>query len=152
MVELADVAGAEFAFARHEHAELRAGLDQMHTAARTLTGLQIGDASGRLRPVCEWLSEELLPHVAWEGAVIFPEVDELSASTWPTRLMRFDHIQINRAAVLVERDIEGICIGETTGEERRDAYDHLITLEALIRAHLEREETFLMPVLDRRIG
>jgi iron-sulfur cluster repair protein YtfE (RIC family) len=152
MVEMADVAGAEFAFARHEHTELRAGLDQMHAAARTLTGLPVADAAGRLRPVCQWLSEELLPHVAWEGAVIFPEIDEISASTWPTRLMRFDHIQIHRTALLVERDIERICIGETTGEDRRDAYDHLIALEALIRAHLEREETFLIPVLDGRLA
>jgi len=150
MVEMADVVGAEFTFERHEHAELRSGLDQMHAAARALVGLPPHDAVVRLRPICAWLSAELMPHVAWEGTVIFPEVDHLSATTWPTRLMRFDHIQINRAALLVERDIERLCRVETSAEDRRDAYDHLIALEALIRSHLEREETFLIPILDGR--
>ncbi|HEY7023583.1 MAG TPA: hemerythrin domain-containing protein [Candidatus Limnocylindrales bacterium] len=150
MVELADVAGAETAFARHEHKELRASLDRMHSAARALVEIPINSSIKRLAPVCAFLTDELMPHVAWEGSVIFPEVEELSATTWPTRLMRFDHIQINRAAIAVERDVERICRMETTSDERRNAYDHLIELEALIRAHLEREEAFLMPILDGR--
>lgn len=152
MVELAAVAGAEGAYARHEHAELRAGLAHVHEAARALIRVPTGDAVRRLKPVCAFLTDELMPHVAWEGSVIFPEVEELSLTTWPTRLMRFDHIQINRAAVRVEKDIERICGVETSSEERRDAYDDLIVLETLIRAHLEREEMFVMPILEARNG
>ena len=152
MVELADVAGAEYSFARHEHAELRIGLDQMHSAARAIVEMSAADSARRIRPVCAWLTDVLMPHVAWEGAVIFPEIDELSATTLPTRLMRFDHIQINRAALLVEKDFEHICRGDPIPDGRRDAYDHLVGLETLIRAHLEREEAFLLPILDGRFN
>jgi hemerythrin-like domain-containing protein len=152
MVELADVVGAETAFTRHEHVELRAGLDMIHRAARALIELTAEDAKSRLRAVCSYVSDELMPHVAWEGAVIFPEVDQLSATTWPTRLMRFDHVQINRAALAVENDVERICQGGSTALGRLDAYDDLVTLEALIRAHLEREDAFVMPILDARGG
>ena len=151
MVELADVAGAEYSFARHEHLELRPGLDKMHAAARTLVQLTASDSARRLKPICAWLTDVLMPHVAWEGAVIFPEIDEMSATTLPTRLMRFDHSQINRAALLVEKDVDDICRGDTTADERRDAYDHLIRLETLIRAHLDREEEFLLPILNGRL-
>lgn len=152
MVELADVVGAETAFTRHEHIELRAGLDMMHRAARALIEVTATDAMSRLRPVCNYVTDELMPHVAWEGAVIFPEVDQISATTWPTRLMRFDHAQINRAALVVENDVGRVCQGQTTALERLDAYDHLLTLETLIRAHLEREDAFVMPILDARAG
>src|SRR4051794_25619298 len=148
MVELADVAGAELAFARHEHAELRAGLDQVHRAARTLDQAPATDATARLRPICRWLTDELMPHIAWETAVVFSEVDEASATGWPTSLMRFDHAQIDRAALVVEKDVERLCRNEATTDERREAYDHLVTLESLVRAHLEREEAFVMPILD----
>lgn len=150
MVELSDVAGAEYQFARHEHDELRAGLDEMHFAARAILQTTFADGARRIGPVCGWLTGVLMPHIAWEGAVIFPEIDEVSTSTWPTRLMRFDHLQINRAALVVEKDIERICNGQPTPDERRDAYDRLVGLETLIRAHLEREETFALPILDGR--
>jgi hypothetical protein len=147
MVELADVAGAEYAFARHEHAELRDGLDHMHSVARLIGwGTVVGS---RLGPVSTWLEGVFLPHVAWEGAVIFPEIEELTSSTWPTTVMRFDHAQISRSARLVERDLD--LLGDAaTMDQRRDAYEHLIALETLIRAHLEREDAFLLPILAGR--
>jgi iron-sulfur cluster repair protein YtfE (RIC family) len=148
MVKLADVAGAEAAFARHEHAELRTGLEHLRRAARTIDHAPIDDVKARLRPVCEWLSYELMPHVAWEGAVIFPEVEEISATAWPTRLMRFDHIQINRAVIALERAVDRIVHDVTTADERRDTYDGLISLATLIESHLDREETFLIPLID----
>jgi iron-sulfur cluster repair protein YtfE (RIC family) len=149
MVKLADMAGAEAAFARHEHVELRAGLEQLRRAARTLEHAPRDEIRARFRSVSEWISYELMPHIAWEAAVIFPEVDEVSATTWPTKLMRFDHIQINRAVIAVERDVDRISNEITTAEQRRDAYDHLISLSTLIEAHLDREEAFLMPLIDR---
>jgi iron-sulfur cluster repair protein YtfE (RIC family) len=149
MVKLADMAGAEAAFARHEHGELRAGLEQIRRAARTLEHAPLEEIKGRLRSVSEWISYELMPHIAWEGAVIFPEVDEVSATTWPTKLMRFDHIQVNRAAIAVERHVERVTNELTTAEQRRDAYDDLISLATLIEAHLDREEAFVMPLIDR---
>ena len=152
MVELADVAGAEYAFARHENTELRAGLDQMHSVARAIAQGTAADAARRIRPVCGWLTDVLMPHVAWEGSVIFPEIDDISTTTWPTMLMRFDHTQINREALLVEKDVERLYGIKPTTDERRDAYDHLIALEALIRAHLEREEAFLLPILNSRVA
>jgi hemerythrin-like domain-containing protein len=150
MVELADVAGAEYAFARHEHMELRTGLDQMHSAARAFTRMTDADGARLIGPLRDWLANVLLPHFAWEGTVIFPEIDELSTTTWPTRLMRFDHVQISRAARLAEVNIDHICMGEATSEERHDVHDMLVGLETLIRSHLEREDAFLLPILDGR--
>lgn len=148
MVELFDVAGAEYAFARHEHAELRAGLDHMNATARAIAQLSTDECAARVRPVCAWLTEVLLPHVAWEGTVIFPEIDELSATTWPTRLMRFEHSQINRRVVALDKHVDRLCGTAPSADERLELHDQLIAIEALIRAHLEREEAFLLPYLN----
>ena len=150
MVEFADVAGAEGAYERHEHAELRAGLDQVHAAARAAARATLVDVAQRLGPVEAWLTNILLPHVAWEGAVIFPEVDDMARNVWPTSVMRFDHMQIERAARDVEKDIIHLTGRLPTADERNDLYDDLIGLEVIVRSHLEREEQFLLPILDGR--
>jgi hypothetical protein len=62
--------------------------------------------------------------------------------------MRFDHIQINRAVIALERAVDRIVHDVTTADERRDTYDGLISLATLIESHLDREETFLIPLID----
>jgi hemerythrin-like domain-containing protein len=148
MAEFADVVGAEAVFARHEHDELRDGLDQLMVAARAVMSTACPDIAPRVRPIEVWLTKVLIPHVVWERAVIFPEVDDLSGNVWPTAVMAFDHMQIERAARVIEREVVDLSGRTATSDDRAQVYEHVIGLEALIRAHLEREDEFLLPILD----
>jgi iron-sulfur cluster repair protein YtfE (RIC family) len=61
-------------------------------------------------------------------------------------MVRFDHRQITRRAETLGRDRVRLAHGPER-EATSDARCDLFALEALLRAHLEREEQFLLPLL-----
>lgn len=148
MVEMADVARAEYAFASHEHAELLAGLEQIHVAAEVVGRASPVDALVWIRRVRNWTVGTLEPHAVWEESTIYREIDEITGTTWSTKLMRFEHYQIGRTALLLDEDIATFERGVPAHEQRFEIYAHLIALETLVRAHIEREEAFLLPLVD----
>ena len=84
--------------------------------------------------------------MTWEETWLLPEVDRYADTPWLARLVRFDHRQIARRAEAVSQDrvrLEHGPESRATSEARCD----LFALEALLRAHLEREERFLLPLL-----
>ena len=90
---------------------------------------------------------QALPHAAWEETWLFPQIDKRAQTPWATRLVRFEHRQISRQAELVgthRLDVRHGPSALAAGELRSD----LIALEALVRANLEREERFLLPILE----
>ena len=99
MVEMADIVGAEYSFAKHEHRELRGGLDDIHDAATVLgwsSNQQAAAAIGRVR---NWIQTVLVPHAAWEDAVVYPEIERRTHTEWSVKQARYEHFQIERAAV-----------------------------------------------------
>ena len=147
MVEMADVVGAELSFARNEHSELRAGVDAIHDTASELgwtSNQQTAASIGRVR---NWVQAVLVPHAAWEDAVVYPEIERRTHTEWSVKQARYEHYQIERAAGLLTEDIE-LLDGPITHEQACEIRSHLIALETLLRSHMEREELFLLPVID----
>jgi hemerythrin-like domain-containing protein len=147
MVEMADVVGAEFTFAKHEHAELKAGVDEIHETANSLGWTTNAQAAGRIGHLRNWIQTVLVPHAAWEDAVIYPEIERRTHTDWSVKTARYDHYQIERAASKLTGDIE-VLGGPVTHEQACEVRGDLLALEALLRAHIEREELFLLPVLE----
>ena len=147
MVEMADVVGSELTFARHEHQELRAGLDQIHAAANSLGWTSNEQSATAIWRIRDWFQTVLVPHAAWEDAVVYPQIEQRTHTEWSVKQMRYEHYQIERAAAALTDDIE-VLHGPITHDRACEIRGHLLGLEALLRAHLEREELFLMPVLD----
>ena len=147
MVEMADVVGAELSFARNEHYELRAGVDAIHDTANELgwtSNQQTAAAIGRVR---NWVQTVLVPHAAWEDAVVYPEIERRTQTEWSVKQARYEHYQIERAAGQLTADID-VLHGPVTHEQACEIRSHLIALETLLRSHMEREELFLLPVID----
>jgi len=138
---------AVHSFVEHEHDELAAGIDRMHDVACDLPSLPASEMLLRVGDVLRWVDETLRPHMAWEESWLFPQIDDLAETPWATRLVRFDHRQIGRQAERVgmhRLDVRHGPAAHAAGELRCD----LLALEALVRANLEREEQFLLPILE----
>jgi Hemerythrin HHE cation binding domain len=135
-------------FVDHERGELVGGIDRMHEVACDLPTLSASMVSARVERVLRWVEETLEPHMAWEEAWLCPTIDDRAQTRWATQLVRFDHRQIERQAerLRVHRSqLEHGPSGGTITEVRSD----LFGLEALVRATLEREQAFFLPLLER---
>lgn len=138
---------AERSFLDHEHRDLRPGLDRIHDVARAVGTLAAPDLSIVLLDVLDWVEGVVVPHAAWEDAWLYPEPDQRAGTPWATKLMRYEHHQINVAASRLEADRERLR-HEPDHDQACELIGHLTALETLLRAHIEREERFLVPLLD----
>ena len=134
------------AFVQHEHADLHAGIDRIHETACEIASIPADRVSARITGIVGWTERTLKPHMTWEETWLLPEVERRAETPWLARLVRFDHHQIARRAEALGADATRLAHGpesSATSEARCD----LFALEALLRAHLEREERFLLPLL-----
>lgn len=134
------------AFSEHEHRELARGLNQLHATA---CGVGVTPAPETLQHVghaLAWFTREVEPHLAWEESWLFPRIEELAGTPWATRPARFDHQQIREVAAGLQRQ-EHSPAARITPATQADLRCALFSLEALLRAHIEREERFIIPVL-----
>ena len=144
---------AVWAYTEHEHRDLVRGINRIHDVACSIGRRPTPELSVQVLDVLGWLDSTLEPHIAWEEAWLYPEIDARIGTPWATRSARFDHRQIREMATRLHADH-----GSLNRHEAGDAYAevrcHLFGLEALLRAHIEREERFLIPLLDdeRRPG
>ena len=138
---------AVWAFTEHEHRELAHGIDRIHDVACDIGGWVEPDLSGRVLEIMTWLERDLEPHVAWEESWLYPQLETRTGSPWVTRFARFDHHQIREMAARVGADQQALH-GEGASARLVDVKCHLFSLEALVRAHLEREERYLVPLLE----
>lgn len=139
---------ADFAFARHEHAQLKADLDDIRVASDTVGRLPASEAAKAVSRVRTWLATTLGPHAAWEDLVVYPEIDRATATKWATRLMRFEHRQFRRMGSLLDQDVGLLRSGPVTHERVCEIRGHLIALESMLRAHIEKEDEYLKPEID----
>jgi hemerythrin-like domain-containing protein len=150
MSEVRRTAAAERAFAEHEHRELRPGIDRIHEVACTAGTSTNSQLSLALLDVMRWVERVLRPHTAWEETTLYPEFDRAAGTPWATKLMHFEHQQVRDLTDQLR--VDHARLNESHGihfvEEVRC---HLFGLEALLRAHVEREERFLMPLLDSEL-
>jgi hypothetical protein len=138
---------AVWAFAEHEHRDLVRGINRIHEVACEIGHRSSFELSAHLLGVLQWLDVTLEPHVAWEEVWLYPEVDARIGTAWATRAARFDHQQIRELAGRIRSD-QALLSSQRSGDLHADTRCHLFGLEALLRAHIEREERYLIPLLE----
>ena len=138
---------ALWAFEEHEHHDLVHGISRIHEVACEIGRRSTPELSVRVLEILHWLDETLEPHVAWEEGWLYPEIDARTGTPWATRGARFDHQQIREVALSLHAD-QQLLSRRAEGEPQVEMRCHLFGLEALLRAHIEREERFLIPILD----
>jgi hemerythrin-like domain-containing protein len=139
---------ADFAFARYEHAQLKAQLDDIRSAAESVGRLSALEAAKAVNRVRAWLATTVAPHAAWENLVVYPEIDRANPGMWATGLLRSEHREIERIGFVLEADVELLRTSPTTHELICDVRAHLVALESLLRAHIEKEDQLLQPEID----
>jgi iron-sulfur cluster repair protein YtfE (RIC family) len=146
---MSDMQGAPqavWAFTEHEHRELIRGIDRIHEVACQIDSWVTPDLAVRVRDILRWLDFDLAPHVSWEESWLYPEIDARTGTPWATRSARFDHHQIRDMAARVRADRD-VLLESGARDRLPELRCHLFGLEALLRAHIEREERYLVPLL-----
>ncbi len=141
------VADGEGRFAVREHRELAAGLAQIAETVERSTELSSTELWARLHHALGWLERELKPHLAWEDTFLYPLLDAHAGTPWATKLPHFEHRQIEAVIAALETD-SAHWLGRSTPRTDAEMVAHLSAIRALIAAHMEREERFLLPLLD----
>jgi hypothetical protein len=134
-------------FEQHEHRDLAWGLARIHEAAAMAgTGSHV-ELRRAIREIVGWASTSLEPHMAWEETWLYPQIELVTRTPWSTSAARFDHGQIATLVARLRLD-EADAAHTVTPAAAAELRCHLFALEALLRAHIEREERLLLPVLD----
>ena len=135
----------EHDFASHEHVEMRRGIERIVEVARL--HLSNEELSAGVLEVLYWVNHVLEPHAQWEDRWLYPEIDERAGTPWATKLMSFEHKQIRDAAAALAAARLALRERGTT-DAAVEVRGRLFALDAILRAHMAREERFLLPLLD----
>ena len=135
----------EHDFASHEHVEMRRGIDRMLEVARLHVSNE--ELSAGALEVLHWVDRVLDPHAQWEDRWLYPEIDERAGTPWATKLMSFEHKQIRDAAQALAAARLALREHGST-DAAIELRGRLFALDAILRAHMAREERFLIPLLD----
>lgn len=138
---------AIWAFEEHEHRDLARGINHIHEVACEIGSRTSTELSAHVLGVLDWLDSVLEPHIAWEEGWLYPEIDARIGTPWATRAARFDHQQLRNATGRL-RDDQTLLSHRAASDQQVETRCHLFGLEALLRAHIEREERFLIPLLN----
>jgi iron-sulfur cluster repair protein YtfE (RIC family) len=155
MTNSAVAAQAVWAFTEHEHRDLARGINRIHELACGIGKRATPVVAADLLSILRWLETTLEPHIAWEEGWLYPEIDGRLGTPWATRAARFDHHQIREVSERLRADqhLLGNPAADSPAADRgsvdhsAETRCHLFSLEALLRAHIEREERFLIPLL-----
>jgi iron-sulfur cluster repair protein YtfE (RIC family) len=111
-----------------------------------MSRLPVDQRSESIRRVLHWVDVDLKPHMAWEESWLFPTIEDRAMPHWATGLVRFDHRQI---AAQAERLRAHCAYGDRIPSSDVSALvADLASFEAMMKAHIEREERFVMPLLE----
>lgn len=135
----------EHDFASHEHVEMRRGIERIVEVARR--HVSNDELSSGVLEVLHWVDHVLEPHAQWEDRWLYPEIDERAGTPWATKLMSYEHQQIREAAhavaaarLILHEQGSTAAVIEVRGR--------LFALDEILRAHMAREERFLLPLLE----
>jgi len=146
MASMARGTQAVWTFEQHEHRDMVRGMNRIHDVACEIGRLPTPEVSVHVLDVLRWLDGTLDPHIAWEEAWLYPQIEARTGTPWATRAARFDHQQVREMAARLRAD-QPLLNGHDATEKQSEARCHLFSLEALLRAHIEREERLLIPLL-----
>lgn len=124
---------------RERHNELRPHIEQIGSAARLVPELDPAARLAAIHPILEFLRGELWRHAEAEERWLYPEIAHRLRHPMATATMKLDH------TILRER------IDELAADDGRDAealQRTLYGIEALLLAHLRKEEELYLPQLE----
>jgi hemerythrin-like domain-containing protein len=137
---------AVWSFIEDEHLDLLRGVNRMHEVGSEIGEHAVPELADHLVGVLRWARSVLEPHMAWEEAILYAEIDRRAGTPWATRTARFDHDQIRVLTARLRNDQHEL-VRQASPELQADIRFDLSGLEVLLRAHLDREERFLIPIL-----
>ena len=137
---------AIWAYIEHEHRDLGRGINRIHEVACQVGRRAAPQLSADVLGVLRWFDTTLEPHMAWEEAMLYPEIDRRTATPWATRAARFEHHQIREVVAGLRAGNREVA-NHDTDDPQAGVRCRLFGLEALLRTHVEREERFLIPEL-----
>jgi iron-sulfur cluster repair protein YtfE (RIC family) len=143
------VEDGEGRFAAHEHRGLSVGLAYIGETIERSRDFTSAELWARLHRTMGWLEHELKPHLTWETTWLYPELDAIAGTPWATKLPRFEHRQIEAAIAGLDADSVR-WLGHSTPQTDAHVVAHLSAIQALIAAHIAREDRFLLPLLEDR--
>jgi hemerythrin-like domain-containing protein len=138
---------AIWAFEEHEHRDLARGINHIHEVACEIGSRTSTELSSHILGVLDWLECVLDPHIAWEEGWLYPEIDARTGTPWATRAAQFDHQQLRNATERLRAE-RTLLSSRPAGDQQAETRCLLFSLEVLLRAHIEREERFLVPLLN----
>ena len=141
-----EVSEAVRAFAQHEHLDLARGIEGIHEAACVVGSVPSSEVVRRIDGVLSWFDRDLQPHLTWEETWLYPQIEAATGTPWSTRAARFDHAEVRDAVERLRRE-ELAEFGHSIHDMQSDLRCRLFSLEALLRAHVDREEQLLLPIL-----
>jgi len=147
MVDLNTIVNAEHAYAEHEHRELLLGIDHIHAVGLAVGAIARPDLADQLLSVLTWIEKVLVPHIRWEDEVVYREVELRAGTHWVTTVMRMEHSQLREMAADLRHDYEGLQ-HEAVAGRLGDTRARLFGFEAVLKAHLQREEALLLPLIS----
>jgi hemerythrin superfamily protein len=125
---------------RQEHKKLREKMMAVEKKTGTLINQEAKDRKKIQNEIVSFYDSEILHHAEWEEHHLYEKVDEKSVSG-PfsfTTTMRYDHKVIERL------------IGDLRSESDPIRFSRLSDqVLGLVKAHFEKEEEVLLPILDR---
>jgi hemerythrin-like domain-containing protein len=139
------------AFGEHEHQELARGLDHIHDAGRGVDPMVRATTRREVVDVLAWCDDVLEPHIAWEESWLYPQIERVTGTAWATRAARFDHSQLHALEGRLRQD-ELLMVDALTPDGAHEVRAHLFGFEAVLRAHIEREEHLLLPLLGTELA
>ena len=126
---------------RAEHQAIRADIDQLRTAAETLTA---PGAMARVRRACELLTSEVWPHEHAEESDLYPALNRVLGGVDPTAPMSRAHAEIAVQIARLGRLADDIGDREPDDTDVAELRGLLYGLHAILRLHTAQEdETYL---------
>ncbi|HET9324096.1 MAG TPA: hemerythrin domain-containing protein [Gaiellaceae bacterium] len=126
---------------RNRHNELRPHIEQMGAIARLVPELDPAARLAALQPVLEFLRGDLWRHAEAEERWLYPEIAHRLRHPLATATMKLDHTILRES------------IAELATQNGRDAdalQRTLYGVEALLLAHLRKEEELYLPQLEHK--
>jgi iron-sulfur cluster repair protein YtfE (RIC family) len=140
--------GVEVQLLDHEHQRVRDGLAGVEDVIGAAHRLSRTTASDGVVRTLAWLRRDLLPHLAWEEAWLYPQLDMIAGTPWATRALRLEHQQVRELAGALE--LEFAAAEDRWSSERASRLVVALTrLESVVAAHLAQEQWLVRPLLDR---
>ena len=134
-----------------KHRGLLPSVETLQEVADAVGAIPIAALRQRVSDIHAFLSQRLIPHAQAEEQVVYPLVARTLGTVDATSLMGRDHIEIRRLTDELARIQANLSGARLKPADARALRRILYGLSAVLRVHLEEEETYLA-LLDTRLS